>query len=129
MPSEGNCSHGIRRITAIILWEMPLKKTVGQLTKIQLPPRRLRPLRFSGGVRCWEDFVTLFLFFSLFTLILYFFFFLLFPALRRVDFFEKMALMLNFIKTMKELSVISWEGGVILWVVKLLKKLVSLLLE
>ena len=37
--------------------------------------------------------------------------------------------MLNFIKTMKELSVISWEGGVILWVVKLLKKLVSLLLE
>ncbi|WP_184891213.1 hypothetical protein ACLB6K_11490 [Microcystis aeruginosa FACHB-524] len=67
--------------------------------------------------------------FSLFTLIPYFFFFLLFPALRRVDFFEKMALMLNFIKTMKELSVISWEGGVILWVVKLLKKLVSLLLE
>ncbi len=108
---------------------MPLKKTVGQLAKIQLPPRRLRPLRFSGGVRCWEDFVTLFLFFSLFTLILYFFFFLLFPALRRVDFFEKMALILNFIKTMKELSVISWEGGVILWVVKLLKKLVSLLLE
>ncbi len=45
-----------------------------------------------------------------------------FPALRRVDFFEKMALILNFIKTMKELSVISWEGGVILWVVKLLKK-------
>jgi hypothetical protein len=67
--------------------------------------------------------------FSLFTLIPYFFFFLLFPALRRVDFFEKMALMLNFIKAMKELSVISWEGGVILWVVKLLKKLVSLLLE
>ncbi len=67
--------------------------------------------------------------FSLFTLIPYFFSFPFFPALRRVDFFEKMALMLNFIKTMKELSVISWEGGVILWVVKLLKKLVSLLLE
>jgi hypothetical protein len=32
----GNCSHGIRRITAIILWEMPLKKTVGQLTKIPI---------------------------------------------------------------------------------------------
>jgi hypothetical protein len=30
--------------------------------------------------------------------------------------------MLNFIKAMKELSVISWEGGVILWVVKLIKK-------
>jgi len=30
---------------------------------------------------------------------------------------------------MKELSVISWEGGVILWAVKLLKKLVSLLLD
>ncbi|MFN7247850.1 MAG: hypothetical protein ACK5UO_14655 [Microcystis sp.] len=58
-----------------------------------------------------------------------FFFFLFFTALRRVDFFEKMALMLNFIKAMKELSVISWEGGVILWVVKLIKKLVSLLLE
>ncbi|WP_287739377.1 hypothetical protein, partial [Microcystis sp. M179S2] len=43
---------------------------------------------------------------SLFTLIPYFFFFLFFPALRRVDFFEKMALMLNFIKAMKELSVI-----------------------
>jgi hypothetical protein len=67
--------------------------------------------------------------FSLFTLIPYFFSFPFFPALRRVDFFEKMALILNFIKTMKELSVISWEGGVILWVVKLLKKLVSLLLE
>ncbi|ELS46134.1 hypothetical protein C789_4079 [Microcystis aeruginosa FACHB-905 = DIANCHI905] len=33
--------------------------------------------------------------FSLFTLIPYFFSFLFFPALRRVDFFEKMALMLN----------------------------------
>jgi len=80
-------------------------------------------------VRCWEDSVTLFPFFSPFTLIPYFFFFLFFPALRRVDFFEKMALMLNFIKAMKELSVISWEGGVILWGVKLLKKLISLLLE
>ena len=107
---------------------MPLKKTVGQLTKIQLPPRRLR-LRFSGGVRIRENSLTLFLFFSLFTLIPYFFSFPFFPALRRVDFFEKMALMLNFIKAMKELSVISWEGGVILWAVKLLKKLVSLLLE
>ncbi|GCE58210.1 MULTISPECIES: hypothetical protein [Microcystis] len=101
---------------------MPLKKTVGQLTKIQLPLRRLRPLRFSGSLRIRENSLTLFLFFSLFTLILYFFFFLFFPALRRVDFFEKMALMLNFIKAMKELSVISWEGGVILWAVKLLKK-------
>jgi len=35
--------------------------------------------------------------FSLFTLIPYFFSFPFFPALRRVDFFEKMALMLNFI--------------------------------
>jgi hypothetical protein len=42
--------------------------------------------------------------FSLFTLIPYFFSFLFFPALRRVDFFEKMALMLNFIKAMKELA-------------------------
>jgi hypothetical protein len=41
--------------------------------------------------------------FSLFTLIPYFFSFPFFPALRRVDFFEKMALILNFIKTMKEL--------------------------
>ena len=32
----GNCSHGSRRITAIILWEMPLKKTVRQLTKIPI---------------------------------------------------------------------------------------------
>ncbi|REJ43559.1 MAG: hypothetical protein DWQ53_17540 [Microcystis flos-aquae DF17] len=80
-------------------------------------------------MRCWDYSVTLFPFFSLFTLIPYFFSFPFFPALRRVDFFEKMALILNFIKTMKELSVISWEGGVILWVVKLLKKLVSLLLE
>ncbi|BAG02508.1 unknown protein [Microcystis aeruginosa NIES-843] len=49
-------------------------------------PRQLRPPRpqlqprFSGGVRCWEDPVTLFLFFSLFTLIPYFFSFLFFPA-------------------------------------------------
>ena len=28
------------------------------------PPRRRQRLRFSGGVRCWGDFVTLFLFFS-----------------------------------------------------------------
>ena len=124
----GNCSHGSRRITAIILWEMPLKKTVGQLTKIQLPLRRPQQRRFSGSLRIRENSLTLFPF-SPFTLIPYFFSFLFFPALRRVDFFEKMALMLNFIKTMKELSVISWEGGVILWVVKLLKKLVSLLLE
>ncbi|OCY14105.1 MAG: hypothetical protein BEV12_21205 [Microcystis aeruginosa CACIAM 03] len=55
-------------------------------------------------MRCWEDSVTLFPFFSLFTLIPYFFFFLFFPALRRVDFFEKMVLMLNFIKAMKELA-------------------------
>ncbi|TRT52917.1 MAG: hypothetical protein EWV85_14510 [Microcystis aeruginosa Ma_QC_C_20070703_M131] len=72
-----------------------------------LRPRRLRPQRrFSGSLRIRENSVTLFPFFSLFTLIPYFFSFLFFPALRRVDFFEKMALMLNFIKAMKELSVI-----------------------
>ena len=55
-------------------------------TPLQRPPRQLQRRRFSGGVRCWEDSVTLFPFFSLFTLIPYFFFFLFFPALRRVDF-------------------------------------------
>ncbi|TRV25599.1 MAG: hypothetical protein EWV40_04640 [Microcystis flos-aquae Mf_WU_F_19750830_S460] len=39
--------------------------------RLQLPPPRhlQQRLRFSGGVRCWEDPVTLFLFFSLFSLI------------------------------------------------------------
>ena len=36
-----------------------------RLPQQQRPPRRhRRRLRFSGGVRCWEDCVTLFLFFS-----------------------------------------------------------------
>ena len=93
----GNCSHGSWRIAAIILWEMPLEKTVGQLTKIQLPPRRLRPLRFSGGVRIRENSLTLFLFFPFLLSFPIFSLFLSFLPLGRSIFLGKLGLMLNFI--------------------------------
>ncbi|ELP54843.1 hypothetical protein O53_3668 [Microcystis aeruginosa TAIHU98] len=48
-------------------------------------------------MRCWEDSVTLIPFLP-FLPFFTFFNFSLFPALRRVDFFEKIEVVLNFVK-------------------------------